>query len=158
MLVGKVLLSHATAFNTILLFQSGLRYFTIPDVTFINLQYKDSTDDLVKVKDEFGVTVHNFEDLDQYNNVDDVVALCAALDIVVTTKVTPMIFSSGVGTPTKIANWRQSIWNNILFNPVSSSVDMFERNTGETWGKVFSLIAEDIFKQKNKTNNSKDKL
>ena len=132
--------------------------FTIPDVTFINLQYKDSTDDLVKVKDEFGVTVHNFEDLDQYNNVDDVVALCAALDIVVTTKVTPMIFSSGVGTPTKIANWRQSIWNNILFNPVSSSVDMFERNTGETWGKVFSLIAEDIFKQKNKTNNSKDKL
>ena len=132
--------------------------FTIPDVTFINLQYKDSTDDLVKVKDEFGVTVHNFEDLDQYNNVDDVVALCAALDIVVTTKVTPMIFSSGVGTPTKIANWRQSIWNNILFNPVSSSVDMFERNTGETWGKVFSLIAEDIFKQKNKINNSKDKL
>ena len=132
--------------------------FTIPDVTFINLQYKDSTDDLVKVKDEFGVTVHNFEDLDQYNNVDDVVALCAALDIVVTTKVTPMIFSSGVGTPTKIANWRQSLWNNILFNPVSSSVDMFERNTGETWGKVFSLIAEDIFKQKNKTNNSKDKL
>jgi len=132
--------------------------FTIPDVTFINLQYKDSTDDLVKVKDEFGVTVHNFEDLDQYNNVDDVVALCAALDIVVTTKVTPMIFSSGVGTPTKIANWRQSLWNNILFNPVSSSVDMFERNTGETWDKVFSLIAEDIFKQKNKTNNSKDKL
>ena len=132
--------------------------FTIPDVTFINLQYKDSTDDLVKVKDEFGVTVHNFEDLDQYNNVDDVVALCAALDIVVTTKVTPMIFSSGVGTPTKIANWRQSIWNNILFNPVSSSVDMFERNTGETWGKVFSLIADDIFKQKNKINNSMDEL
>ncbi|MDB2697258.1 tetratricopeptide repeat protein [Alphaproteobacteria bacterium] len=132
--------------------------FTIPDVTFINLQYNDSTDDLVKVKDEFGVTVHNFEDLDQYNNVDDVVALCAALDIVVTTKVTPMIFSSGVGTPTKIANWRQSLWNNILFNPVSSSVDMFERNTGETWDKVFSLIAKDISKQKNKTNNSKDKL
>ena len=70
---------------------------------------------------------------------------CAALDIVVTTKVTPMIFSSGVGTPTKIANWRQSLWNNILFNPVSSSVDMFERNTGETWDNVFNLIAEDIF-------------
>ena len=49
----------------------------------------------------------------------------------VTTKVTPMIFSSGVGTPTKIANWRQSIWNNILFNPVCSSVEMFEKNTCE---------------------------
>ena len=49
---------------------------TIPEVTFINLQYKDYAEDLAKVKDEFGVTVH--EDLDQFNNIDDVTALCAA--------------------------------------------------------------------------------
>ena len=85
------------------------------------------------------------------------VALCGALDIAVTTKVTPMIFSSGVGTPTKIANWRYSIWNNILFNPVSSSVDMYEKNTDESWDKVFRLIAEDISKHK-KINDLKDKL
>ena len=131
---------------------------TIPDVTFINLQYKDFADDLAKVKDELGVTIHNFEDLDQYNNVDDVVALCAALDMGVTTKVTPMIFTSGVGTSTKIANWRQSIFNNVLTNPVSSSVDMFERDTWETWDNVFRLIAEDVVKLKNKTNNSNYKL
>ena len=122
----------------------------IPDVTFINLQYKDFADDLAKVRDELGVTVHNFEDLDQYNNVDDVVALCAALDMAVTTKVTPMIFSSAVGTPTKIANLRQSIWNTILNNPVSSAVDMFERNTWEPWDNVFKSIADDIFKFKTK--------
>jgi tetratricopeptide (TPR) repeat protein len=132
--------------------------FNIPDVTFINLQYKDFVNDLAKVKDDFGVTVHNFEDLDQYNNVDDVVALCAALDMAVTTKVTQMVLSSAVGTPTKIPNWRQSIWNNILFNPVSSSVDMFERNTWEPWDNVFYSIAEDISKLKNKINNSKDKF
>ena len=131
---------------------------TIPEVTFINLQYKDYVDDIAKIKDELGVTVHNFDDLDQFNNVDDVAALCGALDMAVTTKVTPMIFSSGVGTPTKIANWRYSIWNSILFNPVSSSVDMYEKNTDETWDKVFNLIAEDISKQKNKTHISKDKL
>jgi hypothetical protein len=72
-------------------------------------------------------------------------ALCAALDIAVTTKVTPMILSSAVGTPTKIANLRQSIWNNILTNPVSSSVEMFERNIWEPWDNVLSTIAEDIF-------------
>jgi hypothetical protein len=132
---------------------------TIPDVTFINLQYSDFADDLAKIKDNFGVTVHNFDDLDQYNNVDDVAALCAALDMVVATKVTPLILSSGVGTPTKVANWRQSIWNNVLTNPVSSSVDMFERDTCEPWDTVFHLIAEDIFKLKNKTTpNAKDIL
>ena len=87
-------------------------------------------DDLISIKNDFGVTVHNFDDLDQYNDIDDVVALCAALDMVVSTKVTPLIFSSGVGTPTKVANWRQSIWNSILFNPVCSSVEMFHRDTG----------------------------
>ena len=76
----------------------------------------------------------------------------------VTTKNTPMILTSGVGTSTKIANWRQSIWNNVLTNPACLSVDMFERNTSEPWDNVFSLIAEDISELKNKTNNSNYKL
>ena len=118
----------------------------IPDVTFINLQYKDFEDDLAKVKEELGVTVHNFDDLDQFNNVDDVTALCSALDMAVTTKVTPMIFSSTVGTPTKIANWKQSSWNTILNNPVGPSVDIYTRNTWEPWDNVFDLIKEDILK------------
>ena len=45
---------------------------SIPDVTFINLQSKDFADDLTKVREELGVTVHNFDDLDQWNDIDDV--------------------------------------------------------------------------------------
>ena len=55
---------------------------TLSDATFINLQAKDFADDLTAIQDEFGVTVYNFDDLDHYNNLDDVAALCAALDIV----------------------------------------------------------------------------
>ena len=130
---------------------------TIPDVTFINLQYKDFADDLARVKDEFGVTVHNFEDLDQYGNVDDVAALSAALDMVVSTKVTPPIITSGVGTLTKIANWRQSTFNNILTNPVSSTLKMFDKDTEEPWDGVFNLIAEEVSKVKNRSDGIKDK-
>ena len=118
----------------------------VPNVTFINLQYKDFEEDLAKVKDDFGVTVHNFDDLDHYNNLDDVVALCAALDMVITTKITVVYMSAGVGTSTKLANWKQSLWNNLLSNPQSSSVDVFERNTWEPWDNVFNLIKEDAFK------------
>ena len=120
----------------------------VPDVTFINLQYTAFAEDLIDIKNNFGVTVHNFDDLDQYNDVDEVAALCAALDVVVSTKVTPVILSSGVGTPTKVANWRQSTWNNVLFNPVCSTIEMFNRNTGEPWDKVFESIADDISKLK----------
>ena len=59
---------------------------SIPNVTFINLQSKDFADDLAKVREEFGVTVHHFDDLDQWNNIDDVAALCTAMDMVVSNK------------------------------------------------------------------------
>ena len=128
--------------------------FTIPGVTFINLQYTDFLDDLTEIKNEFGVTVHNFDDLDHYNDLEDVAALCAALDIVVSTKITVPLISAGVGTVTKLANWRQSSWNNILLNPVGPLVDIFEKNTLEPWHEVFSAIAEDIMKFSIKSNSN----
>ena len=121
--------------------------FKIPNITFINLQSKDFKDDLNKIKKELGVDVYNFDDLDHFNNIDDVAALCKALDIVVSTKTTVPLISAGVGTTTKLANWRQSAWNNLLYNPNNSFVDIFERNTWESWDKVFSLIARDIIKK-----------
>ena len=117
---------------------------TIPDVTFINLQSKDYEDDLQKVKMNVGVKMHNFDDLDQFNNINDVAALCSALDLVVSNKTTTPLISAGVGTPTKLANWKQSSWNNILLNPPGPLVDIFERNTWEPWDKVFNLIKDDI--------------
>ena len=126
---------------------------SIPSVTFINLQSKDFADDLAKVREEFGVTVHHFDDLDQWNNIDDVAALCTAIDMVVSNKTTTPLISVAVGTVTKLANWRQSSWNNILNNPVGPSVDIFERDTLEPWDKVFKLIKEDITKFKKRDLN-----
>ena len=118
----------------------------LPNLTFINLQYKDFEYDLSKIYNDFGVKVHNFEDLDHYNNLDDVAALCKALDVVISTKITVTSISAGVGTLTKLANWRQSNWNNALLNPVGPFVDIFERDSWDTWDKIFNSIAEDIKK------------
>ena len=118
----------------------------LPNVTYVNLQYTEFANDLSKIKKELGITIHNFDDLDHFNNIDDVAALCAALDMIVSTKTTVPFISAGVGTLTKVANWKQSPWNNILLNPIGPLVDIFERDTQESWDKVFSLIAKDIFK------------
>ena len=68
--------------------------------------------------------------------------------MVVSTKVTPPIITSGVGTLTKIANWQQSTFNNILTNPVSSTLEMFNKDTDESWDGVFNLIAKQVLKLK----------
>ena len=120
--------------------------FKLPNVTFVNLQYVDFLNDLNSILRDLGVTIHNFDDLDHYDDIADVAALCAALDMVVSTKITVPLISAGVGTLTKLAAWRQSPWNNILLNPVGPSVDIFARNTWEPWHKVFSRIAQDIVK------------
>ncbi len=120
--------------------------FNVPEITFINLQYKDFIDDLIKVENEFGVKIHNFDDLDHFNNIDDVAALSTCLDMVVSTQGVVPIISAAVGTSTKLASWKQSPWNNVLHKPVGPLVDKFERNTGEPWEKVFNLIAYDIRK------------
>ena len=120
---------------------------TIPNATFINLQPKDFEEDLIKVKDELGVTVHNFDDIDHFNDIDDVAALCSALDMVVSNKTTVPLISAGVGTSTKLANWRQSSWNNPLLNPKGPSVDIYERDTWDTWENVFYLIKKNILEQ-----------
>ena len=125
----------------------------IPDVTFINLQYKDFVDDLSEIQDKLRVIIHNFDDLDHFNDLDDVAALCSALDIVVSIKNTVPLISAGIGTTTMLANWQQSSWNNVLFNPLSSSVKIFERNTWEPWDKTFRSIADNIFKIQNKLIN-----
>ena len=120
--------------------------FTIPNITFINLQPRDFEADLNKIKNKFGVKVYNFNELDHFDNIDDVAALCSALDMVVSTKTTVPLISAGVGTLTKLANWRQSSWSNILLNPRGPFVDTFERDTWEPWENVFSLLKEDILK------------
>ena len=122
--------------------------FKVPDVTFINLQYKDYEDDIAKVENDFGVKIHNIEDIDQYEDIDEVAALIAALDMVVSTKATPPMISAGVGTPTKIANWRQSTYNTILTNPRSTSLKMIHKDTWEPWDNVFHLIADDVLEIK----------
>ena len=120
--------------------------FKLKGIKLINLQSTDFKDDLTKFQEEFGIKVHHFDDLDHYDDLDDVAALCSALDIVVSvnTLVAPM--AAGVGTPTKLVAWRHSFWNNILYSCSGPYVDVVARDTEEPWDEVFQSIAEQILK------------
>ena len=116
----------------------------IPSVTFINLQYGDVSADLDRLKSKLDVTVHRFDDLDLFDNIDDAAALSAALDLVVSTISAVPIISAGVGTHTTLAAWKQSPWSNKLFNPVGPAVNFVYRNSWDPWRTTFECIASDI--------------
>ena len=112
-----------------------------PNVKFVNLQYSDFVEDLNLVERELGIQVHNFEEIDLFDDLDDVAALCKALDTVVsTTSAVPRI-AAGVGTHTKFACWKQSPWNNVLCQLRGPKVEQFDRNTWDPWENIFEAIA-----------------
>jgi hypothetical protein len=115
--------------------------FANRDAVFVNLQSKNYEDDLAMAGRDLGVTIHNFEDLDHYDDLDDVAALAGALDVAISVSTAVAAITAGVGTPTWVISWRQSSWSNFLFAPRGPSVRFFERNTGESWDAAFTSIA-----------------
>jgi len=57
----------------------------ITHLEFINLQYGEVDSEIQKVRSRFGVNVHQVEGVDVYNDIDSLLALIDACDIVVTT-------------------------------------------------------------------------
>ncbi len=114
--------------------------FALP-AQFINLQCGDTVEDLAWAEQEPGVTVHDFDDIDLFDDLDDVAALSAALDLSISVSTAVAAITAGVGTPTWVIAWRQSPWNNFLLAPRGPEVTRFERDTGESWDAVFAAMA-----------------
>lgn len=72
----------------------------LPNCVFVNLQYDNCEAELTEVEALYGVNILRWQDLDLKNDIDDVLALMACLDLVVTaaTAVNPMAGSLGKAT------------------------------------------------------------
>lgn len=57
----------------------------LPGLSFVKLQYGDVADDIAEARTMLGVDVHEVEGLDVYNDIDGLLALVGACDVVVTT-------------------------------------------------------------------------
>lgn len=115
--------------------------FTNRKLSLINLQCGNYQQDLADANKNFNRIIHDFDDLDLYNDLDDVAALSQALDLTISVSTAVAAISAGVGTPTWLVSWNQSPWNNILHAPRGPSVTSFSRNTGESWDNAFALMA-----------------
>jgi len=68
-----------------------------PGVTFVNLQYGEVSAELELVRDKFGVTIHNFTDLNLKNDLDGAAALTAACDLVLSAPTAAAAMAGALG-------------------------------------------------------------
>ncbi len=73
-----------------------LPVFSIEDINFVNVFYGDSEDELNWVKDQIGVEIHTPKGIDLKNDLDDLSALLASLDLVVGPHTAPIDLAMSV--------------------------------------------------------------
>jgi tetratricopeptide (TPR) repeat protein len=71
-----------------------------PGVTFVNVQYGDCAEELMRAQERHGVTIHSIEGLDLKNDIDGAAALSAALDLVISAPTAAAATAGAVGTET----------------------------------------------------------
>jgi len=73
---------------------------TTPGVTFVNLQYGDVTTELALAQEKFGVTIHNFADINLKDDLDGAAALTAACDLVISAPTAVAAMAGALGCET----------------------------------------------------------
>ncbi len=71
-----------------------------PGVTFVNVQYGDCADELVRAQEMHGVKIHSIEGLDLKQDIEGAAALSAALDLVISAPTAAAATAGSVGTET----------------------------------------------------------
>ncbi len=69
-------------------------------VTLVNLQYGDCSEEIAQAERDYGVRIWTPPGIDLKQDLDDVTALCAAMDLVVGFSNATMNLAAGVGAPT----------------------------------------------------------
>jgi len=121
----------------------------IRELTFINLQYGEVEDEIESIANEINVNINLVNNIDKYNNIDELVSLIDACDYIVTTSNVTAHFAGGLGKDTyllvpfasgKLWYWHenddQSIWY--------PSVKIFRQNKDGSWNNAITSLAKEL--------------
>jgi len=123
------------------------RFFDIPGVHFVNLQYGDCTNELKEAKERFGLTIHDWLSADPLDDMDRFAAQIAALDLVISIDNSTIHVAGALGVPTlamlsfpSASYWRwfwegdQTVWY--------PSLQLLRRRHPDDWEPVFREVRE----------------
>ena len=120
---------------------------TIPGVHYINLQYGDCTQELAEVKENFGVTIHHWEDADPLKDLDGFAAQVSALDLVISVDNATVHMAGALGIPVwtmlpYACDWR---WmRDFEDTPWYKMMRLFRQNSPGDWSRVFEGLASNL--------------
>lgn len=116
-----------------------------PGIIFVNLQYDECREELAEVRRKLGVDIHEPPDIRLRDDLDEVVALTKALDLVISAGTSVIGMAGAVGAPawmfTLEGNWTQLGTDHLPWMP---SVKIYSKSWEAPWAPVLQRIAGDL--------------
>ncbi len=118
-------------------------------VDFINLQYGEVTEELARFKEEYGVTVNNFSDVDLKADIEANLAIMSQCDLVVSSCSAPGMFAMSSGRPTLLMSSVPPWW---CFGatprvPFAKDAGVFFGETSTDWEGTVKKVVHEIQKR-----------
>jgi tetratricopeptide (TPR) repeat protein len=119
--------------------------FSVPGVTWVNLQYDDCNRELRDAEKRFGVQINRWDWLDLMNDFDEVAALMTALDLVVAPFNAVAMLSGALGVRT-VAMGNRYGWGELGSGrmPWQPSIVVASRMPNEEWDEVLAVAAREV--------------
>lgn len=117
----------------------------MPGIEFVSLQYTHCQDEIARLRQRHGVTLHHWQDaIDDY---DETAALVAALDHVISVQTAAIHLAGALGKPAWVlvpatAEWRYMAEGERM--PWYPSVRLFRQLRGESWEPVIDHVAREL--------------
>lgn len=114
-----------------------------PGVTFVNLQYGDCAEEIALAKSEFGIDVWQPPGIDLKQDLDDVAALCCAMDLVIGFSNATINLAGACGAPVWLLTGA-AVWTRLGTDayPWYPQVRCFAAEDFGDWSPVMSRVAQ----------------
>ena len=121
--------------------------FSVPGVTWVNLQYDDCNRELRDAEKRFGVQINRWDWLDLMNDFDEVAALMTALDLVVAPFNAVAMLSGALGVRT-VAMGNRYGWGELGSGrmPWQPAIVVASRMPNEEWDEVLAVAAREVMR------------
>jgi ADP-heptose:LPS heptosyltransferase len=129
--------------------QQMLPIFKLHNITFVNLQYGETEDEIKTLDREFNIKIKSLDDIDNFKDLDGLTDLIEACDFIVTSSNVTAHIAGALNKRTylllpfaygKIWYWGESRTQSLWY----PSISIYRCNSTGTWDKPIDTLSNDL--------------
>jgi tetratricopeptide (TPR) repeat protein len=123
--------------------------FSLSGINFINLQYGECKDELKAIEENLGIIIHDWEDANPLEDLDNFASQIASLDLVISVDNSTVHMAGALGVPVWtllpfVPDWRWMLHRED--SPWYPTMRLFRQPSPGDWKSVMARVAEELQK------------